>query len=218
MTKYKLVIFDVDGTLLDTTEGLLESVNFIIEKFSLKTLTHEQLLTFIGPPIHNSLKRYYDNLTSEEIQNMADEFRAYYKERALYKAAPYPYIYELLDAIKNNGIEIAVATYKRQDYAVDILKHFGFDQYTDILYGSDSNNKMTKRDIMLKCVETAGIHSMNEVVMVGDSDNDAIGAQNLGMDFIGVTYGFGFKTVEDIQKFQWVGIAKDAMEILKYIT
>ena len=71
---------------------------------------------------------------------------------------------------------------------------------------------------MLKCVETAGIHSMNEVVMVGDSDNDAIGAQNLGMDFIGVTYGFGFKTVEDIQKFQWVGIAKDAMEILKYIT
>lgn len=86
----------------------------------------------------------------------------------------------MLNALSNKGIKLAVATYKRQDYAEAILKHFGFDKYTDILYGADHENKLKKMDIIKKCMDDLGVHDYSRAVMVGDSRHDAIGAQKIG--------------------------------------
>ena len=213
---YEAVLFDVDGTLLDTAEGVLASVAYATGKHGLSTLSDAQMRTFIGPPIQNSLERYYD-LDQEEIRCITETFREHYKEVALLKAKPYDGIYQVFETLKKNDVKLAVATYKRQDYAIRLLKHFGFDKYTSILYGADNENKLKKKDIMKKCADDLKIYEYSRVVMVGDSDNDAIGAQKLGMKFIGVTYGFDFKSRDDVMKFPAIGHADQTKDITRII-
>lgn len=211
--KYEAVIFDVDGTLLDTAEGVLASVSYAIEKCGLLPLSEEQMLTFIGPPIQKSLANYYE-LEPSEIQKIADVFRAHYSEVDLLKARPYDGIYHVFDVLKEHKIKLAIATYKREDYALRLLKHFGFDRYTSVIYGADNANKLKKKDIIQKCMVDLQIQDVAKIVMVGDSDNDAIGAQELGIQFIGVTYGFDFKTCEDVRKFPSIGCASQTEDII----
>lgn len=211
---FKLVVFDVDGTLLDTSEGLVASVKYTIQKHNLPELSEEILKNFIGPPIQDSFAKAY-GLEGEILQELATTFRNRYKDYDLLKAKPYDGIYEVFDKLSEQGIKLAVATYKRQDYAEMILKHFGFDKYTDILYGADHENKLKKKDIIEKCLTDAGITDPSEAVMIGDSENDVIGAMNIGAAFIGVTYGFGFKNHEEIEKYPVVGIADSAIGLLE---
>lgn len=213
---YKAAIFDVDGTLLDTAEGVLASVKYAIQNCGLAALSEEELNTFIGPPIQNSLIRYF-GMEKEEAQRITGIFRERYKGEDLLKAIPYEGIYQVFEELKSNGVKLAAATYKRQDYARRILEHFGFDRYTDILYGADNDNKLKKKDIIEKCMIDMGITDYSQAVMIGDSDNDALGAEALGMDFIGVTYGFGFKSREDVLKFRAVGSADRAEELIPMI-
>lgn len=215
MKKYEVAVFDVDGTLLDTTEGILASVRYTIHKMGFVPLSEEQMLTFIGPPIQDSFSQVY-HLEGEILQTIATCFRNRYKDFELFKAVPYDGIYELLDALSDKGIKLAVATYKRQDYAEAILKHFGFDKYTDILYGADHENKLKKMDIIKKCMDDLRIYDYSKAVMIGDSRHDAIGAQKIGIDFIGVTYGFDFKLPSEVFAYDAVGAANSPKDILQY--
>lgn len=189
--RHRLVIFDLDGTLMDTSSGILMAVKDTITEHKMPELTEEQIRTFIGPPIQWSFEAQY-GISKEQAQSMADTFRALYSTKHLLGAVPYPGIYDLLAALKLQGIKSAIATYKREDYALRLLKHYHFDDYTDIMYGGDNDGTLKKRDIIQKCIDTAGIHDLKEVVMVGDTLHDSNGAKELGVDFIGVSYGFGF--------------------------
>lgn len=215
MPHFDLAVFDVDGTLLDTTEGVLSSVKYTIDHFGFEPLSEQKLKKFIGPPIQNSFAHAY-GLSGDILQEIAGVFRERYKDEDLLKAKPYDGIYEAMDMLADKGVKIAVATYKRQDYAEKILHHFGFDRYTEIMYGADHENKLKKRDIIEKCIKDSGISDYSSVVMIGDSDNDAIGAQDIGVNFIAVTYGFGFDSVEDAMAFPHAGIAKTPYEITNF--
>lgn len=191
MSRYKLVIFDLDGTILDTTEGILLSVNHTIDKYGIPKPSNEILLSFIGPPIQVSFKEIY-GFSEEKIQEMAVAFRnCYSSSEYLYKAIPYEGVYDLFAYLKDHGYQIAIATYKREDYALRLLRKFHFDDYTDIMFGADNENKLKKKDIIIRCLEKAGVNP-EEALMVGDTEHDANGAKSLGMDFVAVTYGFGF--------------------------
>ena len=216
MGKYKLAVFDVDGTLLDTTEGVLASVKYTINKYHLPQLTEDELKTFIGPPIQNSFERYY-GVKGDKLQELAECFRDQYKTVDLLKAVPYSGIYEVLQTLNNCGIAIAVATYKRQDYARKLLCHFDFDKYTSVMYGADNFNKLKKSDIIVRCIESFNIKDYSEVIMIGDSDNDAVGAQKIGIDFLGVSYGLGFSSPKDVAEYSSIGCAVSASEILQYL-
>lgn len=213
--KYLAAIFDVDGTLLDTTEGVLAAVRYTIAEKGLKPLTQEQLLRFIGPPIQNSFQEAY-GLEGEVLQELATVFRNRYKDCELLKAAPYKGIFELLDGLRERDIRIAVATYKRQDYAITLLEHFGFDKYSRIIYGADHENKLKKVDIIRKCLEDLKIEDYSRAVMIGDSSHDAMGARQVGVDFLGVTYGFEFRTRQDVMRFPAAGYAQEPMELLGF--
>lgn len=215
MSKYEIAVFDVDGTLLNTKEGVLASVKEVILKHGLDMPSEEVLDTFIGPPIQDSLARTFD-LDKEKADELAAEFRMIYKGPNLLKATPYEGIYELMDELVKRGVQIAVATYKRQDYAEDILKHFGFDRYSDILYGSDFEGKLKKVDIIRKCMVDLGSEDYSNAVMIGDSWHDANGAKLLGVDFLGVTYGFDFHSKADVEACKNAGSADTPLELLKY--
>ena len=216
MGKYEIAVFDVDGTLLDTTEGVLASVKYTIDKMGFEPLSEDVLKTFIGPPIQDSFAKAY-NLSGDILQDIATCFRNRYKDYELLKAVPYDGIYEVFDKLMERNVKLAVATYKRQDYAEAILKHFGFDKYTNILYGADHNNKLKKVDIIEKCMVDLGVTDYSNAVMIGDSSHDAIGAEKIGMDFIGVTYGFDFRAPEVVYKFKAVGAAAMPLDLLNLI-
>ena len=216
MRRYDTVVFDLDGTLLDTSEGIYRSVEYVIDALKLEKPSPDIMRTFIGPPIQSSFARIYD-MDKAATDRAADMFRNRYKEDDILLARPYDGIFETLRSLRQAGVKTAVATYKRQDYAEKILIHFGFDKIVDVICGSDFEGKLSKKDIIDNAVTTVTSSKEARVVMVGDSDNDAVGAAERGVDFIGVTYGFGFAGSDDVDKFDNVGIAGIPMDILEFV-
>lgn len=214
--KYDLVIFDVDGTILDTTEGVLSAVKYTIHEFGFQPLDDALMATFIGPPIQDSFAKMYD-LSGSILQDIATVFRNRYSSVDLLKAKPYEGIYDVFEEIVARGMFSAIATYKREDYALTLLRHYNFDHYTNIMYGGDHENKLKKKDIIEKCIKDSGVKDLSKVVMIGDTEHDALGAEKAGIDFIGVTFGFGFQKVTDLALTKSVGCAERAIDILKYL-
>ncbi len=214
MKDYQAILFDLDGTLLNTSIGVMESVEYTIDKLGYEKLPPEAVKRFVGPPIQDSFIREY-KVSKEEAQKGANIFRDYYKNEGLLKAEPYDNLYEFFELLKKQGKKMAVATYKRHDYAMKILEHFHISDYCDSMNGADNENVLTKADIVVKCMEECGVTDRSKVVLIGDSEYDAIGAKGVGIDFIGVTYGFGFKTKEDVNQYENVAAADSVAELIE---
>ena len=212
---FNSVIFDVDGTLLDGTEGIINSVKYTIKQLDLPELSNEELISFVGPPIQNSVKQKY-GLNDEEAQTFANIFRKKYADGDVLLAEVYDGIYELLDYLKANNHKLGVATYKREDYAINLMKHFKFDKYFDSICGADNENKLTKFDILVNC-KNAISSDNSEMIMIGDSFHDAEAAEKLGVKFIGVTYGFGFKLKKDVDEYPNIFSADTPYEIIEFL-
>lgn len=211
--KYKLVIFDVDGTLLDTSEGLLNSTIYTINQLGYDMPSQDVLCSFIGPRIQDSFHRVY-GLTGEELDRAATVFRNHYKKGDVLLAKPYDGVYEILEWLKKMGMHIAVATNKRQDFVEELMGKYEFSPYIESVCGTDFEGKLQKADLIRMCIQGFSDCRTDEVVMIGDSSYDAIAAQDVGIDFIGVTYGFEFCTEEDVSRWANVGIA-DSLMMLK---
>ena len=208
-------IFDLDGTLLDTREGIIESVKFAISELEYDKLSYKELLTFVGPPIQQSFINHY-GCSKETAQKAADIFREYYKTTALLKAKPYDGIYVLCELLKKHNIRMAVATYKREDYALQLLNHFRFNEFCNPMCGGDNTNQLKKEDIVRRCQKEM-MASPDECVLIGDTLNDALGAMRAETPFIAVTYGFGFQNPDEISAYPNIGIARNPIEIANFI-
>lgn len=212
---YKCIIFDLDGTLLDTSEGVLSSIRYTIREKGYAPLSDEVMRTFIGPPVKRSLTAAY-GLGEEEADEATGIFRNRYKNFDLFKAVPYEGIMELLGQLKEQGYLIGVATLKREDYAVTLLKHFGIAEYCDSICGSDFASKMLKIDVLNKCLRELNL-SKDEAVLIGDTASDGTGAGLAGMDFIAVTFGFGPRTAEEWSAFTPVFTADSVPQIGEFL-
>ena len=212
--KYEAVLFDVDGTLLDTSEGIVKSVKETIEHFDLKRLPDEDLLKFIGPPVEWSFEGRC-GVTGDKLKEVTAYFRDRYSNHNLLLAKPYDGIFDLLDYLNKKGIPIGIATYKKQDYAEKLLIAMGFDRYTSHIFGSDYEGKLLKKDIIILCIDDLGVKDVKKVLMVGDSNHDANGAKLAGAPFAGVSFGFGFGKFggEDINEFEHVFYADHPMDM-----
>lgn len=214
---YMIVVFDLDGTLLDTSSGIIAAIRRTVSELMMEPLSLDVLRTFIGPPVQDSFARVY-GMSKEDANATAAIFRNYYKQSEyLLQARPYDGIYEVCDTLTKSNIPVAVATYKRQDYAEAILNHFGFNKYTKAFYGADFEGKLTKSDIILQCLNDYGISDASKALMIGDTSYDAIGAQKLQIPFLGVSYGFGFRNKEEIDEYPNIGLAHTAINILDFI-
>lgn len=202
--KYKLVIFDLDGTLADSSLGILNSISYTQELLCLPPIKQEEKLTFIGPTNRESYNKVF-GLKGETLQKAVNYHKEYamkqgYKELKLYEG-----IVELLDYLKQNGIVTAVATLKAQSTTLKIFEHLGITDKFDIIKGVEADNPKTKAQLLEDCIKDAKCEK-SECVLIGDSKYDAIGAEQLDVDFIGVTYGFGFKSYDDLAGYKFVGV------------
>lgn len=198
MKRFDAILWDLDGTLLDTTEGVVSAVKYAISELKLPQLDEKSIKSFVGPPIQDSFIREY-GMSKEEAQEAANMFRSAYSTKFLLQAKLYPGILEVLKTCHEIGYRMAIATYKRHDYATKISEYFGLMNYCDFIQGGDNNNLLKKSDIIDICIKEMGFSSLDRIVLIGDSEYDAVGAEQAGINFIGVTYGFGFnKTKKEI--------------------
>lgn len=215
VTQYKGIIFDLDGTLMDTAEGVLSSVRHTINTLGYAPLSDEVLRSFIGPPVKRSLIDAY-HLNEEEANHATEIFRNHYKDYDILKAVPYEGIIRLLEAIKKQGLMIGVATLKRDDYAHTLLEHYHIAEYCTAICGSDFASKMLKIDVLKQCMDELQL-SKEQVVLIGDTASDGGGAEQAGTDFIAVTYGFGYRTKEEWNRFHPIFTADNPAEIQGFL-
>lgn len=199
MLNYKAVIFDLDGTLFDTSPGVLSCVDYTINVFSLPPLSYSERLSFIGPPLKDSFIEVC-HMSEADAERAVAVFRKQYVHE-LCNATVYDDIIKFLKLLKSKKILIGLATNKNQNFAQILLDHFNLTPYFTSIKGADANGHLTKADLITACLAEMHIASSHDAVLIGDSKFDAIGAQEAKVDFIGVTYGFGFNTLEDINEY-----------------
>lgn len=216
LNNYSALIFDLDGCLLDTSDGIRESVVYTLNEFGIDIENKTDIIDrFIGPPIQNSLKSYC-GFSESQAQEGANIFRNYYKEKALLKASVYHGILSVLQKLRSMKIKMAVATYKREDYAKTLLEYSGLSPYFDAIHGADNYNRLTKRDIIELCM--AAIHTeRSKIVMIGDTVHDYNGAKEADVKFIGVSWGFGFRETVRFNEPMFLGLAQSPDDILSIL-
>ena len=206
--KYDLIIFDLDGTLLDTSQGIYNSVRYAEEKMGFPKVPEFRLPEFVGPPPKFMYQKVYN--VSEEIALQAAKYhREYGREKAIYEAKTYPGIRELLETIKKRGYNLAIATLKSQSIAEHIIAIHNLSSYFDCVVGMDVNESLSKNDTIRIAM---GKTNSKHVVLVGDSIYDYEGAQEASVDFIGVLYGFGLKSEPRV--FPTIQHPKDLLEFI----
>ncbi|HHW36529.1 MAG TPA: HAD-IA family hydrolase [Bacillales bacterium] len=216
MKNYKVILFDLDGTLLDTSSGLLKSIDYTIAYHRLPDIPMIIKQSFIGPPINKSLQKTYD-LSDTETEEITRTFRNVYKDRFLFEAVEYEGVIQLLEDLKaTKRYKTGIATYKRNDYAQKLIDYFGITELCDCVLGSDGKEQ-TKADIIRTCLSKLSCEKYHEAVIVGDTVHDAKAAKECGIDFIGVTYGFGFKTKEEALENGAVIGVKTVQELKEYL-
>lgn len=213
--RWRVILFDLDGTLMDTSEGVLASIRYTTETLGFAPLSEETMRTFIGPPVRNSLQRTY-HLTENEADQANDVFRNRYKDHDLFLASAYDGIPELLSHLKEEGYLLGVATLKREDYAIRLLDHYHLSEYFDVIHGGDFESKFLKADVLNLCLNELNA-APDETILVGDTASDGNGARITGIHFLAVTFGFGPDSAEKWADFNPIFTADSAAEIGRFL-
>ena len=198
----KAILFDLDGTLTDSGEGIMNCARLALEYYNLPIPSEAELRTFVGPPLHDSFVRF--GVPEEEADNAIKIYRSRYIPIGKYENHPYEGIREVLEKLKALGHTLYVATSKPEAMSVDILNHFDLAKYFDIIAGASlDRSRSSKEDVIAYLLEQCG--SYDEKVMVGDTAFDVIGARAHGIPTVGVSWGYG--TVEDMVNAGAISIA-----------
>jgi len=213
---YKYILFDLDGTLTDPGLGITNAVMHALKKFNIEVPDRSELYKFIGPPLLESFEKYY-GMTEEESQLALQYYREYFKPYGLYENTVYDGIEKVLSALKSQGRKLILATSKPEPFAVEILRHFGLDKHFDFVAGATMDEKrVRKADVIAYALESCGITELSEAIMIGDREHDVLGAKEVGLQCIGVLYGYG--DLEELEKAGANYIAKTPEDILKVLS
>lgn len=191
--KYSWIFFDLDGTLTQSGPGIMNSVKYALRKMGKTELPEETLRRFIGPPLSDSFVRFC-GCTPEEAKQGIVFYREYYTSGGMFENELYSGVEDMLRALKDAGLRLAIATSKPEFLSVQIVAHFHLDQYFEAVCGATADEKRVKKsDVIAYTLETLGITQEQKasVLMVGDREHDILGAKENGLDSMGVLYGYG---------------------------
>ena len=192
--KYALAIFDMDGTILNTIDDLADSLNVILERYSMPLHTVDQVRFMVGNGIPKLIERAIPNgRNNPKFDEILKEYIAYYEEHSAIKTRPYDGIVEAVKSLRKSGVKIAVNTNKVEEAALDLVAKY-FPDCFDIVSGSRPGlPPKPAPDGVYEILKRAGIDGKSEgqkAVFIGDSDVDLQTGINAGLDVIGVDWGF----------------------------
>ena len=206
---YKLLVFDLDGTLLDTIDDIADAVHFALAKFSLPPRTREEVCSFVGNGIVNLIKRAAD---MEEVDEIVHVFRTYYSEHCAVKTKPYAGVVEALRIFRERGYKLAVLSNKPDKMTQVLVKELFPDVFDEIMGENEAMGRKRKPDpsALLALMQKFGV-SGQETAYVGDSEVDIQTAKNAGVDCISMTWGL--RDEADLCKAGATMLAHNATEL-----
>ena len=211
MKKYDTVIFDLDGTLLNTLEDLADAVNFVMRKNHYPQRTIEEVRRFVGNGIRRLMELAVpENISETEFKQVFEEFKNYYTEHCQIKTCAYDGVMPLLKHLYENGYAMAIVSNKNHA-AVCELNDIYFKDYIEVAIGQkDGIRKKPAPDTVVQALKELG-KTKERAVYVGDSEVDFATAKNSGMDCVLVTWGF--RNLEELKEFQPVAFVDTAEQL-----
>ncbi len=186
--KQKAIFFDLDGTLTDSGEGIINCATLALEHFGIPVPSREEMGVFVGPPLDQTFIKF--GIPAEKAQEAIDVFRSRYLVVGKFENTPYPGIRELLEKLKNQGHRLFVATSKPETTAVEILHKFELAQFFEVICGATlDGTRVHKADVIDYLLGKIG--TPEDILMIGDTEFDVTGAAAHGIKTIGVSWGYG---------------------------
>ena len=212
--KYIYIAFDLDGTLMNTYEGIANGLCYVAEHFGMEKPDEKMIGLFIGPPLEDTFKKHY-GFDEEKTAEAVAKFREFYGPIGQNQCKPYDGIKETLQKLNDAGYKLFVATSKLIGPAKGIVERFGLSEYFCHIEGTPLGmGDCSKADILLAAFGALNIKDKREVVLIGDTRFDAIGAAKVGIDCLGVSYGFGTK--EELEENNVFAVAESPADILNF--
>ncbi len=205
---FSCILFDLDGTIVDSAPGITATLAYTFEKLGLPIPTPSELVAYVGPPILDSF-RDLAHFSTEQAHHALAIYRTRYLEHGVFDATVYPGIAQLLRTIDESGVPLSLATSKPEGPAKLILEHYGLLQYFDVITGaSEDEVRSAKADVVAEAlVRLAAIGAdISRPVMVGDRSHDVHGAAAHHVPTIFVRWGYG----SPAEEVGTIGVAKDA--------
>ncbi len=212
MDQYQNILFDLDGTLVDSGEGIMKCAQLALRHFHLPIPDPAQMRTFIGPPLRDSFIRF--GVTPDKADEAVAVYRSRYTTVGKFEGFPYPGIQELLARLRKEGFHLFVATSKPEDMSMEILTHFGLVSYFDYIAGATlDGTRSSKSSVIAHLLKTVG--GMDNVLMVGDTSFDVLGAAEHHIPTAGVTWGYGLR--EELERAGATAIVEDPDALWQFI-
>ena len=215
---YRIIFFDLDGTLTDSREGIFSSVSYAIAQIGSPALPEETLLRFIGPPLQDSFMRYcgYDADTALRAVRL---FREVYLPTGQFQNRAAPGMAELCARLKAQGRTLAVASSKPEELCRAICNRFSFSASMDVISGSPpSAVDCSKADVIRTTMRRMGLteRDLPRILMVGDRKFDVLGATEVGIDCVGVEF-FGYAEEGELEQSGAVAVVKTPEELEAFL-
>lgn len=199
--KYDLMLFDFDGTLMDTSPGIFHCARRTMEELGIPVSADVNMNLFVGPPLGDCFRITF-GLEEKYIAKACEIYRRRYAREGRFMADFYPGVPQTLRLLRGMGMRMAVTTMKAAPLAGSMVEHFGIGECFFRVFGADMAGVKTKADLVRDAVSQSGACvSPDRVLLVGDTMLDAAGAKETGVDFLGVAFGFGDFSAEQMAGF-----------------
>jgi len=211
--KIQSILFDLDGTITDPKEGIVNSILYAVKELGLEEKHPETLDSFIGPPLQHSFRDRY-HLSDEAAMEAVRIYRVYYAEKGIFECHLYDGIEELLQTLYEENIFMSLATSKPVKYADQLMQHFGLDEYFEFTAGALLDGKRTdKKEVIQYALENIPPFEKDEILMLGDREFDIDGGKFHQLQTAWAKWGYGNSEV--VLKSNPDLVLNQALELLK---
>ena len=208
----KTILFDLDGTLTDSGEGIMNCAALALRHFHIPVPSREAMRVFVGPPLTSTFRSF--GIPEEKIPEAVKVFRSRYTPVGIFENSPYPGIHQLLDTLSRHGHKLYVATSKPEEMAITVLRHFDLEQFfTGICGAAMDESRTNKEEVIAYLLEKNG--TADNMLMIGDTVFDVLGAASHGIPTIGVSWGYG--DPEEMRRAGAIAVATNMDELLNLI-
>ena len=213
----KAILFDLDGTIINSEEGVTKCVQYALKSFGIEENDLTELKCFIGPPLETMFREKY-GMTKEKAWEGVQKYRERFNVIGIFECELYDGIAEAIRKLKEKGYVIALASSKPETSCRRILEYFSLTEYFDMIVGSTLDGSISTKQEVLEELGRRMAHlniPKEEMCLIGDTKYDVMGAKEFGIRCIGVSYGFG--TREELQEAGAECICDTVEEVCAYI-
>lgn len=207
----KYIFLDLDGTIIDSVEGITRSAAYALEHFGIHVTDLSTLHKFIGPPLKDSFRDFYQ-MNDEQAEEAVAKYRERYRVKGIFENTLYPGIGDFLEKTFKAGYKLILATSKPEPFAKKILEYFNLLQWFTFVGGCGlDGSKHSKADVIAYILEENQISDTRDIIMIGDRKHDVLGAAAFNIPTVGVLYGYG--NAEELTRAGAVHLVKDIQEL-----